>query len=275
MTLSPVTTDTTAPLEDGRSPTTPVGDTIHRRFVVHYADFIATVGRASGGRLLHRDWGVASDLGRPSGLWNSAVLRQPLGHSPTALDEVEQFFADGGSGEALLWSPWPTPDLTARGWHLVGHPPLLVRPPGGTLPARGAGVVIEEVTDPTGVDDAARLVVEGFPFPELQPYRSGALLPHALLDDPRWRLWVARRDGTAVSTGALFVSHGFAQLALAATLPRARRLGAWYGLVRTRLLVAPDLPSGGIFSDDSRPGIERLGYLPVVRFTLWARQRPT
>ncbi|HSJ43805.1 MAG TPA: hypothetical protein VK923_03880 [Euzebyales bacterium] len=44
--------------------------------------------------------------------------------------------------------------------------------------------------------------------------------------------------------------------------------------MRERLLAAPHLLAGGIFSDDSRPGIERLDFLPITRFTLWYRPRP-
>ena len=71
----------------------------------------------------------------------------------------------------------------------------------------------------------------------------------------------------------MFVSHGVAQLALGVSRPQARGRGFWYGLVRERLLAEPDLISGGVFSDDSRPGMERLGYLPITRFTLWQRAR--
>jgi hypothetical protein len=262
-----------AGLETGHADTTPIGDTVHRRFMVHLAACMTSVAEAAGGRVLRRPWGVATDLGRPSGLYNSAVLSRPLWEAPDAVGECEAFYAHG-TGEVLLWSPWPTPDLAARGWHLVGHPPMLWRTAGGALPGRAADVTVAEVTDAPALDAAGRVIVEGYPLTGLLPYRSGALLPPGLLDDPRWRLWVARRHGRPVSAAALFVDHGIAQLALAATLPAARGRGAWYALVRERLLAAPGLPSAGIFSDHSRPGVERLGYLPIVRFTLWSRPRP-
>jgi hypothetical protein len=45
-------------------------------------------------------------------------------------------------------------------------------------------------------------------------------------------------------------------------------------MVRSRLAAAPDLPAAALFSDDSRPGAERLfGFLPISRFTLWMRSR--
>jgi hypothetical protein len=30
----------------------------------------------------------------------------------------------------------------------------------------------------------------------------------------------------------------------------------------------------GVFSDHSRPGAEQIGFVPIIRFTLWSRSRP-
>jgi len=260
-------------LETGWLATTPLGDTLLQNFVVHHAACVASVATVHGGRMLRRDDVVAADMGRPGGLYNSAVLLQPLIDDVRVVADVEAWYDGQGRGEVLLWSAWPTPDLTARGWVLEGHPPLLIRPPGGSLPAAARDVAVDPVTDDTQLDDFGRIVVDGFPLPELQPYRTHALFDGRLLNDPRWRLWLARIDGRPVSAGALFVEHGLAQLSLAATLPSARGRGAWYALVRTRLQAASGLTSVGIFSDDSRPGIERLAFLPITRFTLWRRDR--
>jgi hypothetical protein len=156
----------------------------------------------------------------------------------------------------------------------MGHPPLLVRQPGGVLPPAAPGLHVREIRDEAGLEDWARVAVEGFPFEELLPYRAGSLLDVGVLHDPRWRFWVGYEDDRPVAIGTLFVSHGFAQLALGVSLAQARGRGFWYALVRERLLAEPDLLSGAVFSDDSRPGIERLGYLPIVRLTLWHRHRP-
>ena len=261
----------------------PAGDTVLRRFVLHLGEFVGSGARSAGGRAARRPQVVLSDIGRPAALFNSAVLLAPPapGRWDPLLDEVEDWYTrpgdDGGSkyGEVLLWSPVPTPDLRPRGWDLVGHPPLLVRAPaGGPVPERPPGLRIAEVRDGPGLQDWARVAVDGYPFADLQPYRPGVLLGDAVLADPRWRFWVGYDEGRPVSIGTLFVSHGFAQLALGVTLPEARGRGFWYGMVRERLLAEPGLISGGVFSDDSRPGIEKLGYLPVVRFTLWRLPRP-
>jgi hypothetical protein len=291
-----------AVLETGWLPTTPIGDTVLRRFIVHHAECVASVAETHGGRVLRRPEVVAADLGRPGGMSNSALLLQPLGVRASASEpaggdplgvrasasepaggdtvdgtgivtDVARWYAAGGQGDVLLWSPWPTPDLRAHGWHLVGHPPLLIRQPGGPLPGAATDVTVTEVSDAAGVDEFSRVLVDGFPLDDLRPYRPGVLFDGRLRRDPRWRLWLAAVDGRTVAGGALFVEHDLAQLALAATLPEARGHGAWYALVRARLLAGGDLMSAGIFGDLSRPGIERLGYLPITRFTLWRRDR--
>jgi hypothetical protein len=60
-------------------------------------------------------------------------------------------------------------------------------------------------------------------------------------------------------------------LCLAATLPSARRRGAWASLVWARVDDARELPAAAFTSDDSRPGFIRMGFLPITRFTLWLR----
>lgn len=251
------------------------GDTVLRRFVLHVAAHFASAARLSGGRVDRTDAVALADVGRPSGFYNAAVLLRPPDPDgwDRALDTVEAFYGAGGTGEVLLFSPWPTPDLRARGWQLEGHPPLLVRQPSGPVPPPAAGVDVVAVHDTATLDDWGRVVVEGYPLRELQPYRPGTLLGAGVLDDPRWRLWVAYDRGAPVSVGTLFTSHGFAQFALGVTLPAARGRGIWYGLVRERLLAASDVLTGSLFSDDSRPGVEKLGFLPITRFTLWHRPR--
>lgn len=213
----------------------------------------------------------------PAAFYNSAVLLRPPTTASawqSVLSRIETAVDSAGAGEIWLWSAFPTPDLTHRGWQLVGHPPLLVRTPGGTLPPAAPGVQVTEVVDTDDLETVNRVAAEAYPFGDLLPYRGGGPWAAGLLADPRWRFWLASIDERPVGAGVLFTSHGFAQLALGATRPEARHEGAWYAVVRERLLASGALLSGALFSDDSRPGIERLGYLPLLRFTLWSRARP-
>lgn len=267
------TTDHTH-LTTGWEADTPTGDTVLRRYLHCWARLTETFAVAGGG---HATWApgyAAADLGRASGFFNAATLLRPLepDGSDAVLDDIEGFFG-GGTGEAHLWSAWPTPDLRARGWHLVGHPPLLVRPPGAVMPpaasTRSASVDLDVVTDPDGLADWEQVAVEGYPLDELIGAPPGSLAHPRLLDDPRLQFTVGRHHGAPASIGTLFTDEGIGCFALGVTRPGARHQGHWWAHAVHRIDAAPEVWMTGVFSDDSRPGAERLGFLPVLRFTLW------
>jgi hypothetical protein len=221
---------------------------------------------------VHRhDQVCVATSGRPASFFNSAVLLQPPAEDDwdVVLECADGVYHHEDAGEYYLWSLWPTPDLRDRGWELEGYPPLLVRQPGGPVPDVRPGVDVRRVADAETLADWEHVAVVGYPLDDLTPFRPGVLLGPAVLDDERWRLWVGYDDGRPVSIGTQFVAHGFSQFSLGVTLPEARGRGFWSTMVRERMLAEPDLVSGGVFSDKSRPGIEKLGYLPVIRFTLW------
>jgi hypothetical protein len=265
-------------LTDGWEPDLPVSDTLVRRFLFNLAAFNELPALAAGARVLRSGELAAADLGRPAAMHNAATLLRPLPFERPGdtLTAVEGFFDGQGSGEAYLWSAWPTPDLRPRGWVLEGHPPLLLRPPGGPPPPPAPpGLRVERVGGVDGLRDWERVAVDGFPYRELQPYRPGVLLGERALDDERLRLWVGYEADRPVCIGTLFVAHGVAAFSLGVTLPEARRRGYWAAMAGVRLLEEPDLPAVGIFSDMSRPPAEALGFLPLTRFTLWHRPRPS
>ena len=93
----------------------------------------------------------------------------PFDRPGETLEEVEGFFDGQGSGEAYLWSAWPTPDLRRRGWVLEGHPPLVLRTPGsGPVPPIPPGLRVERVGGVDALRDWERVAVDGFPYRELQ-----------------------------------------------------------------------------------------------------------
>jgi len=262
-------------LATGWEPDLPVGDTLLRQHLFHTSELSATFARAAGGRTLDTPAIAAADLGNASGYWNAATLLQPPNNWDETLEAVESFFADG-TGEAMLWSAWPTPDLRERGWRLSGHPPLLVRPPSRDLPPPAAAVDdVHEVRNAADLATWERVAVEGYPLPELAGAPPATMADPALLDDPRLRFWTAQVDGRPVSAAAAFVAHGIGSLAFGATVPTARRRGLWRQLAITRLRAMPDLWLAGCFSDFSRPGAEALGFAPILRLTLWVRERPS
>jgi hypothetical protein len=199
---------------------------------------------------------------------NQAVLLRPIWDvSDAVLGQVASFYA-GSAG--LLLSPWPTPDLTARGWQLVGHPMFVARGPAGE-PADPPpnGVHVRRAGSASDLALVERILVDGYPVPELDRLPANRALGPALLGSAV-RHWIGYLDGNPGAAAASHAAHGVVNLCLAATLPAARRRGVWHALVAARCAAAPDLPAVAFTSDYSRPGFLRMGFLPITRFTLWA-----
>jgi hypothetical protein len=264
-------------LTTGWEPHRPLADGLIRRFVFAYAASLAGPTAAMGGRVVQRTTHVAFDLGRPSdGFFTGIVLLQPLssGGWEQTLVTAGHDLADGGDRSVLLWSPWPTPDLSVRGWQLVGHPPLLLRPTGGPAPPSPPWLRVTPVDTASTLADWEHVAVEGYPLDECRRARPGRLVDERLLDDPHWHGWVGYVDDTPVAIGTSYAVHGVNVFALGVTLPEHRGRGAWHALANRRLAAFPRLPAMSLFSDFSRRPAEGLGFLPLQRWTVWRRDRP-
>lgn len=263
-------------LTTGWEPNAPIEDTLLRRYVCCWARLCEAFATAAGGRATQTPAFAAADTRRPSGWYNTATLLQPPGADTfeATLHDIEAFFA-GGSGEALLWSVWPTPDLHGRGWRLEGHPPILVRAPADVVaPPAAPDIWLTEVVDAADLAVWERVAIDGFPLPELAEAAPGSLADPRILDDARLRLTVGWDHAQAVSVGAQFADCGINCFALGVTLPEARRRGHWRAHAIDRLTRHPELWTVGHFSDDSRPPAEALGFVAILRTTLWTRARP-
>ena len=259
----------TRPLETGWLPDTPIEDSLLRRFLANQADAQTAHVTAIGGRASQSDDVALSDTGLPLDYLNMAVLHRPVldAHDPV-LASIESFY-DSVARPGVMLSAWPTPDLGARGWHLVGHPMFLVRGP-SPVALPGPGVEVHSARTAADLALIERIVADGYPMPELTAHGPNAVLGAALLEGPL-RYVIGSVDGLAVSAAAAHVAHGVVNLCMAATLPAARRRGVWRALVAARCAAAPELPTVAFSSDYSRPGFIAMGFLPVTRFTLWAR----
>ena len=267
-----------AELFTGWGPDAPASDTVLRAFLLNWADSTAVAVEATGGQVRRRDDLVAADVGRPAGFTNCAILLAPLGTASTAdvlgaLDDLYGFASGGKTGEVVLISAWPTPDLRPRGWALMGHPPIHLVPPGRGLPPAPPGLRIEPVTDEVGLRVWEDVVVAGYPLPDVAPYLPGGIYPSRVLTDGRFRFWLGWHDGRPVGVAAAFVSHGVNNVLIVATLPEARGRGFGQALTWRAALAEPGLPAVLLSSDDGRPVYDRMGFFPLFRFTLWHRLR--
>jgi GNAT superfamily N-acetyltransferase len=247
----------------------PVEDTILRRYVFNSSDRVEHMATATGGTAHRFEHVSTGDMHAPSPFGNQAILLRPLreADADAVVDTVRASF----TGPHVLFSAWPTPDLRRHGYALVGHPPFMVRPVGGSAPVRPRELDVIEATDATSMEAYDRVFVEGYPVPELQPYQPGSLFGSRVLGGIA-RAWVGTVDGRPVAGSMAFTSRGIVGVENVATLRDARGHGYGAALTATAALSRPDLPSALIASDDGRGVYERLGFLPISRFTLWAVQ---
>lgn len=263
----------------GWEPETPVTDSLLRRFLLNWTLGVEAHGLPLGGRSLHRDDLTAVDVGRPTVGANVATLLAPLFPADVdeilaALDAFYAFSAGEPAGTVFLFSPWPTPDLRPHGWALLDHPPLMLRPAGGTVPPSPPGLRIEVVRDEETLRAFEVAIVRGFTMPELEAQGPGAAFSADILTDDRQRLWVGWDEDRPVAAAASFVAAGINDVTLVATVPEARRRGYGAALTWRATLADPTLPSLLLATEEGRPVYERMGYTSLFRFTLWSRDRP-
>ena len=245
----------------------PVDDTLLRQFVFNSADRNEHLATSMGGAWRRWDDAVTADLRSPAAFGNQAILLRPLTESDAG--NVMTRVRSGFSRGHVIFSAWPTPDLRRYGYSLVGHPPFMVRAPGGSAPLRPTELSVTEVTDAASMEACERVFVEGYPVPEVQPLEPGRLFDIRVLGGIA-RMWVGSVDGRPVATAMAIASRGIVAVENVATLPDARGHGYGAALTATAALSSADAPSALIASDDGRPVYERLGFVPMSRFTLWA-----
>jgi hypothetical protein len=232
------------------------------------------LARSLGGRCERWDQLWLADAASPNPFLNTATLRRPLRAAEAAelTDRLEAFFAARRGGPWLLWSGWPTPELGQLGYVLWGHPPIMVRPPGGERPPAPPELKIVEVGEVGLLAEVERVLVEGYPLLGLEAGLPGSLLKASLLGGP-FRFWAGYVDEQPVSVAAALVDGGLVHVMLVATRPDARRRGYGAALTWSATMAEPGLPALLEASDDGRPVYERMGYREVARLSLWERPR--
>ena len=183
----------TARLETGWFPDTPIDDTLTRQFAIADAEWMESCALAAGQASLRTDDLVAVDDHSPHLLLNTGVLLRPV--TPDRADVVAadlMRFFDGAGGPFSLFCPWPT---SLPGFVAAGHPPFLLRMPGGERPAPPPELTIEEATTREALGDYEQVLVDGFPLESLQPWRPGVVFHPATLHVPGTRFFVGRVDG--------------------------------------------------------------------------------
>jgi GNAT superfamily N-acetyltransferase len=263
-------------LENGASDATPDGDNLLLDFArTEAAAFVAMV-EGGGGRVEHTDSGVhLCDLGAAHPFGNPALVSRPIPDAATAdvATQISSFYRDRPGGPFLVLSPWRTTDWREHGFEAVGHPPLMFRPVQSDRPgAPPSGVRIEKVSTVEQLLVFERVLVEAYPLPEMQPWVPGALLGERVLD-LGWQLWIAFDGDRPVATAGAFPGPAVTVLDFVSTLAEARGRGIGSLLTHTAATTVANQPAMLISSDDGNGVYQRLGFVPLLRYTLWLGHR--
>lgn len=236
---------------------------------------IVDVARAAGGRVLEDERFLAADAGTPSAYTNAAVLLGPLDEGATAdaVSALTSFFDAAPGGPWLLFSPVPTLDLRQQGLGAVGHPPLMFRAQGGERRSPPPELEIVRVADAPTLQTFERTAIEAYPLPELADVHTGTFMPAALLDDDRFLFFLGLVDGEPIGTSMAHRGASMSHVEYVSASPRVRGRGYGEAMTWPATLADAEAPSMLIASDLGRPTYERMGYLPMARFTLWAGTR--
>jgi hypothetical protein len=255
-----------------------VTDSLLQAFAPNWSQATEVWGGSLGARSLRTDRFVAVSAGWPAFIVNSTTLLAPLepedvDSTMAAIDDHYGFPAGASTGRVFIFSFWPTPDLTSHGWK-YRIAPLMLRPVGGELPAPPPGLRVQEVRDLASLRAAEVVTVRGFgpTDPELQ--QPGVLFGPALLDDPRFRMWVGWADDQPVSTSATFIAEGINNVINVATIPEALRRGYGAAVTWHATRADPSLPTLLVASDQGQPVYEKMGYQKKLDITLWSRKSP-
>jgi hypothetical protein len=264
-------------LENGMRPATPAGDNLLTDFSRAEATAYWTVARAGGGRIaVDDDLGLTvADSGSASPFGNVAHLSRPITAARTeALVSALRGGFAGGGGPFLLWSPWPTADLGPHGFQLMGHPPLMVRPPRDDDAAPLVpGLRIVEVRTRDALRDFEKTITEAYPAPEQLPFGSRPRLFSDGLLDSNWHFYVGYEEARPVATAASFVGDGVVVVEGVSTRAECRGRGYGAALTAAATVTACDRPAALVASDLGRGVYADLGYVPILRYTLWLGTR--
>lgn len=259
-------------LDTGCLAHTPPGDNLLLDYARGEADAFGAAAGAGGGRVRHiAELGLhLADLSVATPFGNTAHLTCPVGHDavPGLAAALHDFFGSAPGGPFLIFSPWPIGDLTAHGFHLVGHPPLMVRAP--TVPRRATNPAlrVETVTTENGLVEYERTLVEAYPTPELQPFAGLRLLhPDALAT--QWRFFAGYEGDRCVATAAAWIDGAVTIVEQVSVRDECRGHGYGTAITAAATHAVDDRTAMLIASDLGRPIYDQLGYLPLLRYTLY------
>jgi GNAT superfamily N-acetyltransferase len=232
------------------------------------ADWHATSVSAFGSRSVRWPGGWATDGDVPAIFLHAIVLPGGL----PAAEQVERLrdvFAGRPATHGVAIVDYRN-DLDLHALGLVPESPRACfwRPAGDVgAPPAPPELEILEVRNPALLSEFEQVSAEGF---EAQLPRGG-WHPPAVLEDPRFRVWLGRVGGRSVGAAMAYVGDEVIGVYGVAVAPSARRRGYGAALTWHATRVAPSLPAALQPSEIALGVYRRLGYVPIGEFTPWHR----
>jgi hypothetical protein len=261
-------------LQDGWEPgvTDPA---LLRAYVEGFADMSEHMATGRGGRVERDDRLCLADAGSPAPYLNAATLLRPIGPDDVAaaIADAQAFFASGDGGPWMLLSAMPLPSLEAYGMRGVGHPPFMVRGAGGERRDAPSDLEIVEVDDRQGFERIEAACRDFYPVPELVGAPPGSMFSAALVGAPDYRWFLGVVGGEPVGTAMAHRTKTCLHVEWITSDPSRRGKGYGEAMTWEATLAWPDLPATLIASDAGHPTYTRMGYLTVMRVTMWAGAR--
>ncbi|MGE3798916.1 MAG: GNAT family N-acetyltransferase, partial [Thermomicrobiales bacterium] len=259
-------------LESGWSLTTPADDTVMRQIVQAMGGDIVSLGHAADARTIVTDDFAASDVGIDGAFSNFAVLLRPLlpDRATDVIGQIDAFYdVERAHGFAGVFSVWPSPEFGKAGWVLGGHPPAHYLPAGRHAPEDPQNVVIRPASshaDLHAIIDCANAAYGTSADP-------AALVSQHSLEDHRRRYWLAESEGRVAGGSSSWLGDQLTYVTLVATHPDFRRRGIGRAVTWRASLAQPTLPAALISTDEGRLLYDEMGFLRLLRLTLWYRHR--
>jgi hypothetical protein len=241
-------------------------DSLVRQAVLAHVSWCKAITLASRRHVVDEPGWCAGAGPSPSAMLNWVIVKRPTEHWRELVTAAAGAYEPGT--EAFLISPFPTPDLTPLGLGLIGHPPLMARLPGTVTDPPATRLGVREATTPQDLAAAERVLVEGYPLPDLADLPPGDFYRPEFVG-PATKVFVAEDDRSALATSAAHSAAGVTVVENVAALETARGQGAGAAITWAATRTWPDQPAVLIASDAGQPVYARLGFVRIERWTCW------
>ncbi|HEY7340268.1 MAG TPA: GNAT family N-acetyltransferase [Ktedonobacterales bacterium] len=231
---------------------------------------------------------IPRSMGKPwvrwDGLWaadtkllaaypNSATMLRPLAEQEAdgVVARLDQFYVADVGGPWMLWSAWPTPDLTPYGMRAAGQTPLMVRLPSPVPTATSTDLHIVEASTGSDLLDIDYVMIHGYPIPELT-FPDDRITDERAFGGPL-RFFIGYEGDQPVSCAMACIGEREVGIYAVATLPDRRGKGYGSALTLAALAAAPHLPAVLEASEPGQPIYRQLGFQVVSEYTIWHKPR--